>query len=516
MNNKGFTLVELIAIVLILAAIFMVSFPMLLNSAKKNKDAEYDAMVKDICLAGETYIYSNVDSFPDISIVGNTIKINVVNLIRYGNVKSNIMNSKTGGSVKQDAVYYTVLEDSTLKCEYKENLAQYVDNSGANVPELSGMTPVIYKDDSWEVADVTEKWYDYENYEWANAVILTDSGKNKQEGDKLNLETDVKAMFVWIPRYEYKIDGQYGKGGTSPTDPGEIEINFINRKSKNSTKGYTVHPAFTFGEDELTGIWVGKFETSTYKNSACYTSASLDNCNNDDQDPYILPNVKSLIWQNVSNQFATAKKFNTLVTNADSHMMKNREWGAVAYLSQSKYGKYGNPNYFGANKEVYQNKSSIFITGSSNGTPSQSATNSQYAYDVELNGTGASTTGTIYGIYDMSGGAWEYVMCNYNDLPSGGFDATWFVNNRKYYDKYTITSANLCTDEECKGHALNETEGWYGDYAIFVDSMRIWFGRGGVCNTSTSTGVFGFRYGIGGGDNLSSFRTVLAPSVNTN
>ena len=30
--------------------------------------------------------------------------------------------------------------------------------------------------------------------------------------------------------------------------------------------------------------------------------------------------------------------------------------------------------------------------------------------DVEETGTGASTTGNIYGVYDMSGGSWEYVM----------------------------------------------------------------------------------------------------------
>ena len=41
-------------------------------------------------------------------------------------------------------------------------------------------------------------------------------------------------------------------------------------------------------------------------------------------------------------------------TEVDTHAMKNLEWGSVAYLSQSKYGKYGNPNYECANKEIYQ------------------------------------------------------------------------------------------------------------------------------------------------------------------
>ena len=43
-------------------------------------------------------------------------------------------------------------------------------------------------------------------------------------------------------------------------------------------------------------------------------------------------------------------------------------------------------DYEGVQKEVYQNKSSSYITGSSNGTPSQSTTNTQCAYnDIDIN-----------------------------------------------------------------------------------------------------------------------------------
>ena len=95
-------------------------------------------------------------------------------------------------------------------------------------------------------------------------------------------------------------------------------------------------------------------------------------------------------------------------------MMKNSEWGAVAYLSQSKYGKYGNGNYMGANKEVYINNywnNSTTMTGCSSGsTNANYSSTCAYTFEKENNGTGASTTGMIYGVYDMSGGAFEYVM----------------------------------------------------------------------------------------------------------
>ena len=377
-----------------------------------------------------------------------------------------------------------------------------------NIPKLSGMTPVVYKDNAWVIADMSKKWYDYENYEWANAVILTDSGKKKQVNQALDLNTDVKAMFVWIPRYEYKI-GEKEK---------EISVNFISGKGTSTTEGYTIHPAFTFGDDELSGIWVGKFETSTDKTSACYTSASTANCNNADQDPYILPNVSSLRYQNVSNQFETAKKFDNYITGADSHMMKNREWGAVAYLSQSKYGKYGKDQ-----EEVYKNNCSNYITGIAEnsvneGESEETCTTNTYE---TVKGQKASTTGTIYGIYDMSGAAYETVMGNLNDEPSdSGFDASWFANNTKYYDKYTVGSYAACTntntdkDKECIGHALGETAGWYGDYANFIFSGQPWFKRGGLFYfDNKSAGIFNFSVSHGGSSYTdTSFRVVIAPT----
>ena len=81
--------------------------------------------------------------------------------------------------------------------------------------------------------------------------------------------------------------------------------------------------------------------------------------------------------------------------------MKNDEWGAVAYLSKSKYGK--------QNEEVWINNSSSFITGSAgNSTNANADTGTTNDY-TSTQGVKASTTGTVYGVYDMSGGAWEYV-----------------------------------------------------------------------------------------------------------
>ena len=397
----------------------------------------------------------------------------------------------------------------------------YRDESGANPPKLvDGMIPVTYDGSKWVKADTSNKWYDYNNQEWANAVTVTEENRatymSAPAGTEIPME-DINTMWVWIPRYEYmytNLGTQYAGG--SKTQPGAININFLSGTSTtpSDSANYKVHPAFTFGDEELSGLWYAKFETGGTLASAC-TNESCDTSN-----IVIKPNVSSLRGQSVSSFFYMARsmQMNTnnpygfLSTMGDLHMSKNSEWGAVAYLSQSKYGKYGNPNYTGSNKEVYQNKSSEYMTGMSNGTPSSSTANSQVSYDTPDTGFGASTTGTIYGVYDMSGGTWEYVMGNYNTSKGdAGFDN---LPEAKYYDLYTTTSATTsCDGGICYGHALSETAGWYQDYPNFISSSYPWFIRGGEYSHHTSAGVFGFSYGDGRSISTYASRAVLAPGA---
>ena len=384
-------------------------------------------------------------------------------------------------------------------------------------------------------------WYNYSEKKWANAVLVTNTSRSKYlntSGVTVS-EPDILGYFVWIPRYRYKI---WITGVSSSGKEQEIDIIF---EGKNETKavatqtgGYYTHPAFTFGNTELDGFWIGKFETGGTAN-----------------EPKVKPDIKALVNQNISTQFATALKFaggtqsgstvtfngNStygLTSKTDSHMLKNSEWGAVAYLSHSKYG---------ANREVYINNSSGLYTGRSGGnvpgstpingtytdqtSPTQYNSYGFYTWDGyllnyntntrsstrDLNKV-ASTTGNIYGVYDMSGGAYEYVMGNYNNtIGNSGFTT---LPDNKYYDVYSsniftgtsTTNINFCTLATCGGHALNETAGWYSDSSRFVYSSSAWFRRGGYYNSSAS-GIFYFYYHSGTNVTSFSFRTCLSDTT---
>ena len=440
-----------------------------------------------------------------------------------------------------------------------------------NAPELvEGMIGVTYDEvkKSWVKADTTKEWYNYEKQEWANAVTVVESGTNTREyyqnspvGTVIPME-DINTMWVWIPRYEYmytNLGDQYA-GGTKD-QPGEIQINFISKETINpSSSEYKVHPAFTFGEDELSGIWVGKFETTG-------TLPSTNYCRDESCDVStvtIKPGVAALGKQQVASLFYMTRSMQTNNANTygfasdnsyDLHMSKNSEWGAVAYLSQSRYGKYGNINYEGVDKEVFQNKSADFITGSSNGTPGTDVVNEQTSYSVDYFGTGASTTGTIYGIYDMSGGSYEYVMGNYNrysgytarnytieeaktilgrtdgaaaSIWNSGFNGPVYGNDldgspmswttgvdfpeKKYFDLYTTNNANsACDGRICYGDALSETARWYADAPWFIDAAGPWFIRGGLSSINSEAGIFYFSRTSGNADPRYVSRSILSP-----
>ena len=399
---------------------------------------------------------------------------------------------------------------------------------------------------NWVKTDKENGWYNYDMGIWANAVTVRSDTlstyQNAAVGTEIKME-DIETMWVWIPRYSYTIGSEngttyYGKRGaylnSSPTAalPGEIDIKFIGTDEKDTgtakylateePKNFRTPDAFTFGNEELSGLWVGKFETSSSSPTGSYGGG-----NTTELDAMIKPNVTSWRYINVSNAFTVSQKMNDngnrygFSESTDTHMMKNSEWAVVSFLSQSKYGKLGNENFSGADKEIYQNKSDLYITGCSYGSPSNGNTDygCQYTYDNNIRtekgetgkGVGASTTGTIYGVYDMSGGAWEYVMANYNDMvASSGFET---MPEAKNYNKYTSSDPMLaCNGSECISHGLSETSGWYSDYRSMVNEQYPWLLRGGGYDSNINAGVFNFYVGSGNIYTGGSFRLVMSPS----
>ena len=110
----------------------------------------------------------------------------------------------------------------------------------------------------------------------------------------------------------------------------------------------------------------------------------------------------------------------------------------------------------------------------------------------------------------MSGGAWEYVMGNYNDvIGSSGFVS---MPDAKYYDKYTSDNLDTaCNGSACLSHGFPETSGWYADGISMASEAYPWLVRSAGYGVNISAGIF-YLYGtIRYGDAFGSisYRVVL-------
>ena len=410
-----------------------------------------------------------------------------------------------------------------FKGPYKENILNGTD------PVLSdNLVPVTLADDGTVTkADIYSEWYSYENKKWANAVILADNTKTYNNGDIIP-EDNIESYFVWIPKYSYQIFNlgttngytsskpttsnaqeiqiKFGTTNTSDNNENECTTPMTSGASGNCKVGdYMTSPAFI--SMDTNGLWVAKFETT----------GSTTNIT-------VKPNQTSLRSLNVKTMFETAYNYKR---DNDSHMMKNTEWGAVVYLSHSKYG---------INTEIRINNNSNFITGyAATDSADESKYPGTYGTDASVTlpyntstGYKASTTGNITGIYDMSGGAWEYMASLRSETyGSSGFDATTLKTyNSKYYDEYNSSSEWTTYSKRILGDATGEMgpfyyykdgdnnnrvhNSWYADYSYFAYSSNPWFGRGGNYDNGVLAGQFNFFLNTGGAFSYIGLRLVFA------
>ena len=433
---------------------------------------------------------------------------------------------------------YADVDVVKIKNTYKEALL-----NGTDPVIGEGMIPVKIDDKGTVTkANINNEWYKYENKEWANAVILKDETKT-YKNEEVIPEDNIESYFVWIPRYKYKIfdEGNY-TGLTSFEDKIQIiEVEFENKEttpSNGTTKdSWLTHPAFTSFNSN--GMWVGKLETGY---DGATTTVEAQNNSVDTSKIIIKPNVYSWRSMTVGNMFKNSYEYQR---NLDSHMMKNTEWGAVAYLQHSNYG---------SATSVRINNNSTYITGYSasveptlgyNGDTSidgnrheSTALGIDGTYTVNYLNTSSvvsSTTGNYTGIYDMSGGAWEYLMgyttaatteagsSGITSLYSNFFSDTTYT---KYWDKYTST-ANTNYNNRILGDAtgdmgpfwnatdpddsIRRRSSWYDDLPYFIFSSSPWVYRGGTWYNGVSAGTFTFGHDTGGIHSYISCRIVLTP-----
>lgn len=391
-------------------------------------------------IIGYTYDGTNVKFYLDGNNIGTsniTGRISSGNSFKLGtnNVASEISKITIGDLL----IYYRILKDNEFSSNYKTSMNIIEDGLITGYTEFTPMT--------------LKEYYMSSN----NGTIIRNN--------------DINAYYVWIPRYKYMVWNVLGEENTDSYDAYHkgIKIEFekgtttsgiiscknnecfgdnlgITKISSADNGKYYTHPAFTTNTKELTGFWVSKYEISRDDNGSIQS----------------IPN--NTAWTNdyLSNYYQAVLKMSE---DVNYRIIKNTEWGAIAYLTHSNYGLCQNDkcNEIGTNQ--------TYTSG---------------------NNQSDSTTGNIYGVYDMAGSAIEYTMSNYADSNN---DLN--LNNALFKDvAISNDDYNLYTkDSFILGDATKEisiTGGiWYGNTSNTINDTNNWIIRGG--NTTESyKGIFAY------------------------
>lgn len=494
-----------------------------LNYVVKNNSTQYDADVTINCTA-EASEYVRVTSVLDNEEITKDYKTTFIpQEEKSGVITAELVKSYTdedtsisvtctivASAVERDNVIDRIYEDG-----YKEELLNGTD------PVLGPeMIPVKIADDGTvKYADLRTKWYAYGSKVWANAVLLVDNPSKTYEVNDIIDMDDIESFFVWVPKYKYKlfnIDNYTASKEEDSNKPVSIQIEFtldettdtdescvspkVAGKTDNCAVGkWMTHPAFI--NFDVNGLWIGKYEMG-YKSGVPTWEISDSSA---PEEIVIKPNVYAWKAISVRNLFFNSLKYKETLT---SHMIKNTEWGAAAYLSHSKYGINTEVRANNNSEDTYYNKTGMSWKE-----------NTSYYDHIALpynttTGYKASTTGNISGIYDMSGGAYEYTAA-YTAIGDSGLTTSELEKYARYFDIYPSNSTRYSYGDRILGDATGEVgpfyyaKGWYGDTGTWPYSNWTWHTRGSDSGLGTS-GQFTFRCHTGGATSGYSSRVVLA------
>ena len=382
-------------------------------------------------------------------------------------------------------------------------------------------------------------WYEYKAIE---------GEEDNNTSHWANAKTENGSYFVWIPRYAYRITyyqsetdhtitGYYDGNGMWSAKDGAIKYALdegIETVEAEDGNKYIVHPAFGTKQgstteektqninnggwgDTLTGFWFAKFEMSEDKDNLLASVPGVQSVRSKKIGEFYTMGRNATYGQTGAVDTAATDGI-TQASFMNSHMVKNSEWGAVAYLTHSKYGRNGH--------EIAVNENSDYYTGGAQGETAYTSNQSQ------------STTGNVYGVYDMSGSAWESTAAfnipdengRFGDAYSKWSSSTGLTvlsNSTKYatkyinYDResfgnaiYKVGKIGDATKEVFVKSDIYKGEGWFCDYSIFATQNSFpFYRRGGICTYEAKAGVFCLNNGSGTGSSSDSFRAALTPLI---
>ncbi len=469
MNKKGFTLVELLAVIVILTMLGVFTVSIILDKMDETNLEIDEATSSIIANAAQSYYAKHKDNFSNKT--GNVYCIDLSEILLSENIAD--LSAKTNSNITDSKIKVKITFSS------KNVIYDVVNSCSANIEEilpnkpllLSNMIPITWdSNNNIIIADTvnSDRWYNYEEGKWANALIvpqkLLSKYKSLQVGDLVipfNEINDEVIFAVWIPRYKYEIITENNIFKTA-------KIIFEKGLTTSSNGVYTTHSAFTNDTEAISGFWVSKYELTTLN-----PASPVGNTINSSYSQKIYRNNYDNMILNIQGLYNSAYSF--LRSEVNLNMISNKEWAAIAYLTHSKYGINAEKVY---PTDIYTGTILDYALENISSNRLYEVKPLSYTIDNFANYTNeiyysersvfASTTRNMTGVYGMNGGENEWV---------------------------TKKSINVNSVDE----AINVAMGSYGSYhSSFDGGTSLCLTRGGGI---TSNGIFAFAASVCSGTN---------------
>ena len=249
MNRKqnAFTLVELLAVIVILAIVLIIAVPGVLSIINKTKDSAYDRQIDMIKDAAKNYVTANTVVWEGTDTKRTLVTLDI--LQSGGYLDKKLLDPRNKKEITCANVLVT--KDNKNKITYDVDMT--CSDVQSNTPRVgSGMIPIVYKGNQWVKADVLNEnnsWFDYTKQQWANVATVTEDVRQtllEAPVDTVVPMDKINTMFVWIPRFKYKlfnVDGTVSPVG-NPNMAGDylIDVQLEDISTPKSKIGLAVEP----------------------------------------------------------------------------------------------------------------------------------------------------------------------------------------------------------------------------------------------------------------------------------
>ncbi len=254
MKERGVTLIEMLAVIGVITILFVLVAPSIINFLNNRHDAVEQTTTALVNSAVQMYIEQDPQQYPRNK--GDRYCFVLEDLIAEGFVEEGVIENSekySSQNIMQVRVSANNFMDITIDHTCQRFIAEefYQDETNAAMPVLlDNLVPIVGSPEGFVTADLKEQWYDYDNSQWANAVLIKDEAYEdyQAEAGKTIDNDDVLGYFVWIPRYRYQLFNVAGEEKA----PEVINVRFEQVRSARArgaeNDDWLTHPAFSFGD----------------------------------------------------------------------------------------------------------------------------------------------------------------------------------------------------------------------------------------------------------------------------